>query len=65
MADQGSELREFLNPKSMITPGIAGALTTLLTATLANQFGVPSNWTALVISVVFGLLVVAGSLPFW
>lgn len=65
MPDAAKPLDEFLNPKSMVTPGIAGAMTTLLTATLANQFSVPSNWTALIISFAFGLLVALGALPWW
>ncbi len=46
---------EFLHSKSMLTPGVAGAGTTLITATLASQFGLPGNWTGLVVSLLFGL----------
>lgn len=37
---------DFLNPKSMITPSIAGALVMFLTNTLWVQFGLPQKWTA-------------------
>ena len=48
---------EFLNPKSMVTPGIAGAMTMMITNTLHQQFGAPVNWTGLTISFVIGLIV--------
>lgn len=50
---------EFLNPKSMLTPGIAGSLTMFITNTLTNQFGMPPNYTGLGISILFGLCVFA------
>ena len=48
---------EFLKSKAMMTPGIAGGVTTMITATLASQFGLPGNWTGLVVSLLFGLTV--------
>jgi hypothetical protein len=50
---------EFLNSKAMFTPGMAGAATTVLTGTLASVFGFRGDITALVISFMFGLLVLA------
>jgi hypothetical protein len=50
---------EFLNSKAMFTPGMAGAATTALTGTLASVFGFRGDITALVISFMFGLLVLA------
>jgi hypothetical protein len=50
-------MNEFLNSKSMITPGVSGALVTLVTATLSNQFGLPAKWIALSCSVVIALLI--------
>ncbi len=47
----------YLNSRSMITPGIAGATTTMITGTLAAQFGLPGNYTALVVSFILGLMV--------
>jgi hypothetical protein len=52
-----SPLDEFLNPKSMLTPGLAGAVTMLITNTLAIQFGLLPNYTGLLISFLLGLLV--------
>jgi hypothetical protein len=51
------EQNEFLNPKSMITPGIAGGLTMLITNALGSQFDLPGSWTSLTLSFLFGLLV--------
>jgi purine-cytosine permease-like protein len=53
-------MSEFLNSKSMITPGIAGAVVTLVAGTLASQFGVPAKWTALAVSVLLALMVFFG-----
>lgn len=58
MADTG----EFLNPKSMVTPGVAGGLTMLITNALAKQFDLPGNWTGLSVSFLFGLLVFGAAL---
>jgi hypothetical protein len=41
---------DFVGQRSMLTPAIAGAITTLMTATLSTQFGLPANWTGLAIS---------------
>jgi hypothetical protein len=48
---------EFLNPKSMLTPGVAGALSVMITGSLVSQFGLPGSWTALVISFLIGTIV--------
>jgi hypothetical protein len=50
-------LDEFLKSKAMLTPGVAGAMTTMITGTLVSQFGFPGNWTGLVISLLFGLTI--------
>jgi hypothetical protein len=50
-------MNDFLKAKSMATPGVAGALVTVLTTTLAANFGAPAKWTALVLSFLCGLLV--------
>ena len=50
-------MNEFLNSKSMITPGVSGALVTVVTATLSSQFGLPAKWIALVTSVVLALVI--------
>lgn len=48
---------DFLKSKAMMTPGVAGAMTTMITGTLVSQFGLPGNWTGLVISLLMGLAV--------
>ena len=50
-------LDEFLNPASMLTPGLAGALTMLITNALSAQFQLAPSWTALLISFLCGTLV--------
>ena len=50
-------MEEFLKSKAMITPGIAGATTTLITATLYSQFALPAKWVGLGVSLLFGLSV--------
>jgi hypothetical protein len=47
----------FLDAKSMITPGVAGTLVMLVTNALSNNFSLPGKWVALVLSFVCGLLV--------
>lgn len=44
------EVKEFMNPKSMLTPGIAGTLVMGITNTLWLQFGLPQKWSALILS---------------
>jgi hypothetical protein len=50
-------MEEFFHSKAMMTPGAVGATTTMITGTLASQFGLPGNWTGLVLSLLFGLSV--------
>jgi hypothetical protein len=52
-----ADLKDFLNSKSMLTPGIAGAITMLVTNTLHIQFDLPHKWVALVLSFLLGTLV--------
>jgi hypothetical protein len=40
-----------------MTPGVAGAMTTTITAMLVGQFGLPGNWTSLALSMLFGAAV--------
>jgi len=48
---------QFLNSKSMITPGVAGGVVTLIAATLSSQFGLPAKWIALAASLLVALLI--------
>jgi hypothetical protein len=37
---------EFLTPEAMLTPGVAGALTMMITNALGSNFAAPRAWTA-------------------
>ena len=49
-------MNEFLNPKSMLTPGVAGGLVMIITNSLTSQFDIAANVTALIISFTLGLV---------
>jgi len=60
------EIKDFLNPKSMLTPGLAGGVTMMIANALWLQFSLPQKWTGLVISFLFGLLVfITENIPYW
>lgn len=65
MAHAGSKaanpLQQFLTPEAMLTPGVAGALTMMITNTLAVSFNAPRAWIGLALSFVFGLLVLVST----
>lgn len=64
--EEGNSMDDFLRARSMMVPGVAGATTTLITGSLASQFGLPGNWTALTVSLLLGLLVWADkNVPVW
>lgn len=50
-------MNEYLNSKSFLLPGVAAATTTTITSSLVSLFNLPGNWTALTISLLFGLTV--------
>jgi hypothetical protein len=62
-----SMMDDFLNPKSMLTPGIAGGIVMLITNTVCLQFPeLTPRWLGLLLSFLLGLLVfMAGSIPKW
>ncbi|SES63363.1 hypothetical protein SAMN05216326_10152 [Nitrosomonas marina] len=49
----------FISSRSMITPGLAGSATTMITGTLVTTFGFPGAVTALIVSFVFGSMALA------
>src|SRR5437764_11061784 len=58
--------QDFLNPKSMITPGIAGGIVMMISNTLLVQFDLPARWTALGLSFLLALVVFfAATTPLW
>jgi hypothetical protein len=56
-----SPLQDFLTPEAMLTPGVAGSLTMMITNALATNFNMPRAWLGLVLSFVFGLLVLVAA----
>lgn len=66
---QGQRGSQFLNPNSMLTPGVAGATSMAITNVLTNHFNfgaVLPVHIALIFSFLFGLLVIAsGSMAIW
>ncbi|MDX1432767.1 MAG: hypothetical protein R3286_10000 [Gammaproteobacteria bacterium] len=57
---------EFLNPKSMLTPGGAGAIIVTIAGALWSTFGCPPEMVALFLSCLFALLVVVPyAAPVW
>src|SRR5437667_12089626 len=62
------KVEEFLQPKAMLTPGIAGGVTMLIANALWVAFSLPPRWTSLVLSFLLGLLVfvaMTSSVPLW
>jgi hypothetical protein len=54
---QPMQFGDFVNPNSMITPGVAGGITMAITNALTSQFNfLPGNWTALLLSFLFGAI---------
>lgn len=52
-------MNEFLNPKSMLTPGAAGSMVMLITNAICASFmEVEPRWAALILSFTFGAFVV-------
>jgi hypothetical protein len=56
---------EFLNSKSMVTPGIAGGTVMLITNALGAQFDLPHRWIALALSFAVGLIAFADRNADW
>ncbi len=60
------KVEEFLNPNSMLTPGIVGSMIMMITNTVTYNFELPSKWVGLALSFMVGLLVVMNVvLPMW
>jgi hypothetical protein len=52
-----SAIGNFLNPRSVLTPGVAGAFTMMITNAVAANFGLPPFYSALAISALLALVV--------
>ncbi len=53
-----AEIKDFLNPHSMLTPGVAAGLTVTTSMPVALAFGLSVKWLALVVSCLLGLLII-------
>ena len=61
-----AQIDDFLKPESMMTPGVAGAITMTISNTMWVQFGLQQRWSALALSFAFGALVFAATrIPVW
>jgi len=60
---RNANIDKFLTPESMLTPGIAGSMAMMIGNTLHFQFNLPNGWSVLILSFVFGLLVLAHNTP--
>ncbi len=58
---QANLFDSFLTPEAMLTPGVAGAMTMMITNALAQNFDLPRAYSGLALSFTFGLLVLAAS----
>lgn len=66
--NEGRSISQFLTPEAMVTPGVAGSLTMLITNALATSLAFPRAWTGLVLSFICGSLVLVSekvSSPRW
>src|SRR2546428_12689190 len=61
------KVEEFLQPKAMLTPGIAGGVTMVIANALWVAFSLPPRWTSLALSFLLGLLVFVATarVPVW
>jgi len=60
--------QEFLNSRSMLTPGLAGALTMTISNALWLEFGLPQKYVGIAISFLIGVLIVFSDkalIKFW
>lgn len=58
---QTMSVQEFLNPASMLTPGLAGSVTMFITNALSAHFSLTPSWVGLGISFLCGALVFISS----
>ena len=47
---QSNPLAQFLTPEAMLTPGVAGSLTMMITNALTQNFAMPRAWVGLALS---------------
>jgi hypothetical protein len=61
-----AKVNDFLNPNSMLTPGIAGSMTMMIANALWVNFGLEPKYTALMLCLLLGSVVLAElKVPLW
>ncbi len=61
-----SKVKDFLDPNSMLTMGIAGSITVMIANALWLNFGIPPKFLALVLCLLLGLVFLAElTAPLW
>lgn len=55
--DQPTAVDQFLNPTSMLTPGVCGSMVMMISNTLFVQFNLQPRFTGLILSFLLGLVV--------
>jgi hypothetical protein len=58
---ENNAIAQFLTPEAMLTPGVAGSLTMMITNALTLNFAMPRAWVGLGLSFIFGLLVLVSA----
>jgi hypothetical protein len=61
----GTNIEQFLNPQSMLTPGLAGGMVATITLTVGSALGLSPILSVIVLSFVVGLLVIAVTTGLW
>src|SRR5690242_9663850 len=61
MPNNNGAIEQFLTPEAMLTPGVLGSLTMMITNSLAQNFTMPRAWLGLGLSFLFGLLVLVAA----
>lgn len=63
--DPSLKLSDFLNPASMLTPGIAGSLTMMIANTLSAALGWSPSSVGLALSFLLGTLLINSAVSLW
>jgi hypothetical protein len=57
------QMSDFMNPSSMMTPGVLGGLVMTLSNTFYGMFALEPRWSALILSFLCGLIVFNSAVP--
>jgi hypothetical protein len=62
---EGLAVKDFINPQSMLTPGLAGALVTMISTTVGPVLALNPLHCILALSFVIGLIVLVNAATWW